>query len=126
MVENLPPDYAKTVVYPVYREILRRASSGKEWTWCEVCPDAIVSLTIPTDIQKHMLISIRSGLRQMVLNLAWHYTGHSICLYMRTIMALDLILLIRSKLLLPFHFQVIPLVRPRCSHRYPARLLRGS
>lgn len=43
MVNNLPPDYAKTVVYPIYREILDAESQGKNWTWCEVCPDAIVS-----------------------------------------------------------------------------------
>lgn len=43
MVNNLPPDYAKTVVYPIYREILDAESQGKAWTWCEVCPDAIVS-----------------------------------------------------------------------------------
>lgn len=43
MVNDLPEDYAKTVVYPVYREILNAESQGKSWTWCEVCPDAIVS-----------------------------------------------------------------------------------
>jgi hypothetical protein len=42
MVNNLPPDYAKTVVYPIYREILNAESKEKNWTWCEVCPDAIV------------------------------------------------------------------------------------
>ena len=45
MVNNLPPSYAKTVVYPAYRELLNAASKGKKWTWCEVCPDAIVSLS---------------------------------------------------------------------------------
>ena len=45
MVNNLSPDYAKTVVYPAYRELLKKASKGKNWTWCEVCPDAIVSLS---------------------------------------------------------------------------------
>jgi hypothetical protein len=43
MVDNLSPDYAKTVAYPAYRELLNRKSDGKNWTWCEVCPDAIVS-----------------------------------------------------------------------------------
>lgn len=43
MVNHLPPDYAKTVVYNSYRELLNSASQGKKWTWCEVCPDAIVS-----------------------------------------------------------------------------------
>jgi hypothetical protein len=43
MVNNLPSDYAKTVVYPFYRELLNAACEGKKWTWCEVCPDAIVS-----------------------------------------------------------------------------------
>ncbi|KAJ5104532.1 hypothetical protein NUU61_001879 [Penicillium alfredii] len=45
MVNDLPSDYAKTVVYPVYREILSTASQGKKWTWCEVCPDAIIGFT---------------------------------------------------------------------------------
>ncbi|KAI1299495.1 hypothetical protein F5Y03DRAFT_250932 [Xylaria venustula] len=45
MVDTLPPDYAKTVVYPAYRELLTAASDGKQWTWCEVCPDTIVGFT---------------------------------------------------------------------------------
>ncbi|KAI0481901.1 hypothetical protein F4859DRAFT_438619 [Xylaria cf. heliscus] len=45
MVNNLPPDYAKTVVYPANRELLNAASKGRNWTWCEVCPDAIVGFT---------------------------------------------------------------------------------
>ncbi|OKL60379.1 hypothetical protein UA08_04019 [Talaromyces atroroseus] len=45
MVNNLPPDYAKTVVYPEYRRILNVESEGKPWTWCEVCPDAIIGFT---------------------------------------------------------------------------------
>jgi hypothetical protein len=44
MVNELPADYSKTVVYPEYRKTLTAASEGKQWTWCEVCPDAIVSL----------------------------------------------------------------------------------
>ena len=44
MVNNLPSEYAKTVVYPAYRELLTTANKGKIWTWCEVCPDTIVSL----------------------------------------------------------------------------------
>ncbi|KUL86271.1 hypothetical protein ZTR_08338 [Talaromyces verruculosus] len=45
MENNLPADYAKTVVYPIYREILDAESQRKTWTWCEVCPDAIVGFT---------------------------------------------------------------------------------
>ncbi|CAG8298957.1 unnamed protein product [Penicillium olsonii] len=45
MVKTLPVDYAKTVVYPAYRELLTTASEGKKWTWCEFCPDAIVGFT---------------------------------------------------------------------------------
>ncbi|GFN18552.1 SDR family oxidoreductase [Aspergillus tubingensis] len=45
LVNSLPSDYAKTVVYPAYREILRTSSKGRKWTWCEVCPDAIVGFT---------------------------------------------------------------------------------
>lgn len=43
MVNTLPTDYSKTVAYPAYRDLLHNASKGKKWTWCEVCPDAIVS-----------------------------------------------------------------------------------
>ncbi|KAJ5272528.1 hypothetical protein N7478_007653 [Penicillium angulare] len=45
MVKNLPSDYAKTVVYPAYRHMLDKASEEKSWTWCEVCPDAIIGFT---------------------------------------------------------------------------------
>ncbi|KAI0441688.1 hypothetical protein F4803DRAFT_522234, partial [Xylaria telfairii] len=45
MVNNLPPDYSKTVVYPANRELLHAASEGRNWTWCEVCPDAIIGFT---------------------------------------------------------------------------------
>ncbi|KAJ5595697.1 hypothetical protein N7450_002155 [Penicillium hetheringtonii] len=45
MVSNLPADYAKTVVYPAYRELLYETSQGQGWTWCEVCPDAIIGFT---------------------------------------------------------------------------------
>ncbi|KAF9256063.1 hypothetical protein L218DRAFT_911688 [Marasmius fiardii PR-910] len=45
MVNNLPEDYALTCVYPVFREILSTTSTGRGWTWCEVCPDAIVGFT---------------------------------------------------------------------------------
>jgi hypothetical protein len=44
MVNDLPVDYAKTVVYTEHRKLLDAASKGKNWTWCEVCPDAIVTL----------------------------------------------------------------------------------
>ncbi|PYH70628.1 SDR family oxidoreductase [Aspergillus vadensis CBS 113365] len=45
LVNSLPSDYAKTVVYPAYRELLSTSSKGRKWTWCEVCPDAIVGFT---------------------------------------------------------------------------------
>ncbi|KAI3324465.1 hypothetical protein HD806DRAFT_492679 [Xylariaceae sp. AK1471] len=45
MVDTLPPDYAQRVVYPAYRDLLSAASKGEKWTWCEVCPDAIVGFT---------------------------------------------------------------------------------
>ncbi|CAJ2500017.1 Uu.00g028700.m01.CDS01 [Anthostomella pinea] len=45
MVNNLPADYAKTVVYPANRTYLSEACHGKDWTWCEVCPDAIIGFT---------------------------------------------------------------------------------
>lgn len=46
MVNNLPSDYARTVTYPVYRAMLEAASKDTGWTWCEVCPDAIVGFTV--------------------------------------------------------------------------------
>ncbi|KAI0425058.1 hypothetical protein F5Y09DRAFT_117278 [Xylaria sp. FL1042] len=45
MANSLPPGHAKTVVYPAYRELLSEASEGRNWTWCEVCPDAIIGFT---------------------------------------------------------------------------------
>ncbi|KAL7915572.1 hypothetical protein GGI35DRAFT_437180 [Trichoderma velutinum] len=45
LVDSLPADYAQTCVYPRYRTLLDRESKGKKWTWCEVCPDAIVGFT---------------------------------------------------------------------------------
>ncbi|KAK8867415.1 Tannase and feruloyl esterase family protein [Apiospora arundinis] len=45
MVNNLPEDYAKTVAYPQFRNVLTEACRGKSWTWCEICPDAIIGFT---------------------------------------------------------------------------------
>ncbi|KAK1534644.1 uncharacterized protein CCOS01_03396 [Colletotrichum costaricense] len=45
MADNLPEDYAKTVAYPWWRQILAKASDGKPWTWSEVCPDAVVGFS---------------------------------------------------------------------------------
>lgn len=44
MANKLPIEIANTVVYTAYRELLDAKSKGKNWTWCEVCPDAIVSI----------------------------------------------------------------------------------
>lgn len=40
----LPPAYARTVAYPSFRKLLTAASAdaGGVWTWCELCPDAVV------------------------------------------------------------------------------------
>lgn len=43
MAGKLPIETANTVVYTAYRRLLDAESKGKKWTWCEVCPDAIVS-----------------------------------------------------------------------------------
>jgi hypothetical protein len=45
MADNIPEDYAKTVAYPWFRSILTDASAGREWTWTEVCPDAVVGFS---------------------------------------------------------------------------------
>ncbi|KAH7377360.1 hypothetical protein BKA66DRAFT_572159 [Pyrenochaeta sp. MPI-SDFR-AT-0127] len=45
MAEQLPEDYSKTVAYPHYRQLLRLESANEEWTWCELCPDAIIGFT---------------------------------------------------------------------------------
>ncbi|KAL3465720.1 hypothetical protein BJX64DRAFT_252317 [Aspergillus heterothallicus] len=45
LADTLPPDYAKTVAYPWFRQILTDASAGRGWTWSEVCPDAVVGFT---------------------------------------------------------------------------------
>lgn len=42
LIDTLPDEYAKTVAYPSFRRLLTHASAGKPWTWCEVCPDAVI------------------------------------------------------------------------------------
>src|SRR5262245_22578195 len=45
MADNLPEDCMKTVAYPHYRSMLRKESLDQKWTWCELCPDAIIGFT---------------------------------------------------------------------------------
>jgi hypothetical protein len=45
MADHLPADYAKTVAYPHYRAMLTQESADQAWTWCELCPDAIIGFT---------------------------------------------------------------------------------
>ncbi|KAJ5786358.1 uncharacterized protein N7503_011570 [Penicillium pulvis] len=45
MAKKLPIEIANTVVYTAYRKLLDAKSKGKNWTWCEVCPDAIIGFT---------------------------------------------------------------------------------
>ncbi|KAF2464835.1 uncharacterized protein BDR25DRAFT_271051 [Lindgomyces ingoldianus] len=45
MADTLPSDYAQTVSYPHYRALLTQESDGQNWTWCELCPDAITGFT---------------------------------------------------------------------------------
>lgn len=42
LVAAVPHAYAKTVAYPSFRALLEAASADAKWTWCEVCPDAVV------------------------------------------------------------------------------------
>lgn len=70
MVNNLPADYAKTVVYPAYREMLDAASKEKRWTWCEFCPDAIVSFSLIMLLECSLINSTRLGSLPMVLSTA--------------------------------------------------------
>lgn len=45
MADTIPADYAKTVAYPWFRNILTDASAGHGWTWTEVCPDVVVGFS---------------------------------------------------------------------------------
>lgn len=45
MADTLPEDYKKTVAYPHYRALLTKESENSSWTWCELCPDAIIGFT---------------------------------------------------------------------------------
>lgn len=45
MADNLPEDYAQTVAYPWFRQILTEASKGRQWSWSEVCPDVVVGFS---------------------------------------------------------------------------------
>lgn len=45
MADDLPEDYAKTVAYPWFRQILTEAGKGRGWPWTEVCADAVIGFT---------------------------------------------------------------------------------
>lgn len=45
LADQLPADYAQTVAYPWFRQILTEASRGRNWTWTEVCPDAVIGFS---------------------------------------------------------------------------------
>ncbi|KAI5455960.1 hypothetical protein BGZ63DRAFT_397180 [Mariannaea sp. PMI_226] len=45
MADELPADYAKTVAYPWFRKILTEASRHANWTWSEICPDAVIGFS---------------------------------------------------------------------------------
>lgn len=40
----LPAGYQKTLNYAFMRDVLEEASAGKQWTWCDIRPDAVVSI----------------------------------------------------------------------------------
>lgn len=88
LVNSLPKDYAKTVVYPVFRDVLTKASENKGWTWCEICPDAIVRAifwfavfgcgVLSYSLRELTSEEIRSGLRRTVLSFHLPFTGLNI------------------------------------------------
>lgn len=47
-MDPLPEPYRSNVFYYNYQSTLRAASADKPWTWAEIRPDAIVSITITT------------------------------------------------------------------------------
>lgn len=61
MAEQLPEDYAKTVSYPHYRALLRDESANEEWSWCELCPDAIIGVS-RVNVQMHLRYSLTLSL----------------------------------------------------------------
>jgi len=40
---RLPEPYDSNIYYHAFQEMLGTQSKGKNWTWCDVRPDAIVS-----------------------------------------------------------------------------------
>ncbi|KAL8918125.1 MAG: hypothetical protein Q9172_005552 [Xanthocarpia lactea] len=38
----LPHAYQKTLNYPFMRAVLQEASAGRQWTWCDIRPDAVI------------------------------------------------------------------------------------
>ncbi|EJD42574.1 hypothetical protein AURDEDRAFT_115013 [Auricularia subglabra TFB-10046 SS5] len=44
-MDPLPEPYRSQVFYFAFQELLRKASSGKSWTWAELRPDAIIGFT---------------------------------------------------------------------------------
>ncbi|KAL4937713.1 hypothetical protein BDV06DRAFT_226684 [Aspergillus oleicola] len=47
LADMLPPEYASTVSYPWFRQLLTSESVGRDkaWTWSEICPDAVVGFS---------------------------------------------------------------------------------
>lgn len=41
----LPEEHEKNINYPALRNILEKASTGKQWTWCDIRPDAVIGFT---------------------------------------------------------------------------------
>lgn len=42
----LPEGSQDTINYPGMRDALTKANEGRQWTWCDIRPDAVVSLTL--------------------------------------------------------------------------------
>ncbi|KNG83243.1 hypothetical protein ANOM_009055 [Aspergillus nomiae NRRL 13137] len=47
MADGLPEDYAKTVAYPWFRQILTEASKDRNWTWSESSADKPIEVPFP-------------------------------------------------------------------------------
>ncbi|KAF2647313.1 hypothetical protein K491DRAFT_772528 [Lophiostoma macrostomum CBS 122681] len=45
LADRLPLDYAKTVSYSHYRAMLTEECARASWSWCKLCPDAIIGFT---------------------------------------------------------------------------------
>ena len=76
---RLPPPHDNKLNYYAFRDLLTEQSKEKQWSWCEVCPDAIVSPTLfqyvsaCSDLSSQKIGFVPNG---SAFNLAAHWASY--------------------------------------------------